>query len=289
MNIALVTLNQELLLEYVAAAESYKDDVKIVLVGDASDFMNPEIGNIDYVFALGGDGTVLAAANLAIRHGAQMIGINEGTLGFMSFQFPSSPALKAIMNPGMATFHQILDTLLLKDRRNMNLGLRVERRMLLKVDNIDGWVVNEIAILGRKPGIMTDIPLYANGQLLSRYQGDGLVISTPSGSTAYNLSAGGPILHVDSEMIAITPIAPFSLSSRPIVLPANIELTFKMTDDLVMVLDGHDHWDGAGMTHDERSVTINMPSQKMRLLRPRDVSFLDTCREKLQWRNHTKG
>ena len=271
-NILLFSFNRGLLVEYFEFLEKRDLFATFWTVPPGPD----DMCSIDYVIALGGDGTVLEAMETAVQLDAPLIGINEGHLGFMSLHFDDDPK------------ETLLKVVKMLGRDSPNL-MREEKRSLLTCDIFDKFILNEVAFLPTKVGTMIDLDLFVNGELLSRYQGDGLIISTPSGSTAYNLSAAGPIVHVDTDLIIITPLASFSLSSRPIVIPGDSQITVlkhgkEFLDGIMMVADGRDRKE----TWSDQP-TIQRADKTLRLMRPKNVSFVDTCREKLKWRNHTKA
>lgn len=278
--------NQELV---IAVSASYGVDVSKYLemtkhIRSNVTFLatdGPTSKKIDYVMAIGGDGAVLRAAETAIAIDVPLIGINEGHLGFMTFQMVNetlkSKEKKIFLSP-TDTFMALIEIL-----GKPNDLLRIEERSVLNCKGIKNRIVNELAILSGNPGTMVDVDIFADGELLSRYQGDGVIISTPSGSTAYNLSAGGPIVHPASNMIIVTPIASFSMSSRPIVLPGDVCLDIVPTGKTVLVADGRDK-----IYPEEGKKVFVSNGGRLKLIRPKNVSFVETCREKLKWQNHTK-
>ena len=156
--------------------------------------------NPDFLVVLGGDGTMLRVAHYAATNNIPLFGINLGTLGFLTDvdKHEGISALKKVMADNCT----------------------LEKRMMLKVHKVHGirqpLALNEVCV--GATGKLRAFDVYINGQFLDSIRADGIIVSTPTGSTAYNLSAGGPILSACGQMIAVTPICPHSLGSRPIVL-----------------------------------------------------------------------
>ncbi len=171
---------------------------------------------VELVVVLGGDGTLLHVAQEAYKHDTPILGVNLGGLGYLT-------EIKV---------EEVKDVLL----DFFSNKASIEKRMLLEVIHFDHErqvasthvALNEIAILRGPYGKVINIPTWANNAFLTTYRGDGLIVSTPTGSTAYNLSAGGPILHPTLEATILTPVCPFALSARPILLPADMVLTVGM-------------------------------------------------------------
>lgn len=161
--------------------------------------------DVDCMLVLGGDGTVLQAARETKALHIPIIGVNLGTLGYMTQIEPS----------GM---EEALDRLIAGDYQQ-------ERRMMLKGraflqtgEQQDGWALNDIVIARRGSLQIIRFNIYVNGQFLNNYSADGVIVTTPTGSTGYNLSAGGPIIEPKAELIMLTPICPHTLNQRSIVL-----------------------------------------------------------------------
>ncbi len=180
--------------------------------------------DVKAILVLGGDGTLLRAAPLAYRLDVPLLGINLGHLGFLT-EVATTEAYTAFQA-------------LAEDR------YQIEERLLLQVEyrGEKFYALNEAAIIKGPLGHMIHIQVNVHKHELTIYHGDGLIVSTPTGSTAYNLSAGGPIVHPQSQVFVITPICPFMLSVRPLVIPADISLKAKLiskTEDVHLILDGY--------------------------------------------------
>ena len=224
-------------------------------------------GSVQYLFSIGGDGTFLKSI-LTLRHRSiPVIGINSGRLGFLS----------AISREDM---EWAIDDVL-------NNEYLIEERSLLQVDCSSelfgdfNYVMNEITVTKMDSSSMINIHTYLNGKYVTTYWADGLIISTPTGSTAYSLSVGGPILTPDSSDIVITPIAPHNLTMRPIVIPDHNRLTLRV--------EGRGQQFLASL--DSRSKAVNFPGEihirkaafRVKTIKLREHDFFNTLRNKLMW------
>jgi NAD+ kinase len=220
-----------------------------------------------FIFSMGGDGTFLHSVVNIRNFKIPVIGVNSGRLGFMAdiSQYQIHGALTDIFNNRYSVIERSL--------------LEVE---FCGMDNIDfNFALNELAVLKTDSSSMLNISAWCNKQLLNNYWADGLIIATPTGSTAYSLSVGGPILTPDSENFVITPLAPHNLTIRPIVVPDNYEIKLKV--------------EGRGSTYltslDYRSVAvafditlkIRKATVTLKTLQLPDQDFFNTLRNKLMW------
>ncbi|MGE4585993.1 MAG: NAD kinase [Mangrovibacterium sp.] len=222
---------------------------------------------VRYLFSIGGDGTFLKSVRTLGNRSVPVIGINSGRLGFLS----------AISREGM---EGAIDDVL-------NRRYEIEERALLQVDGPDvffgdfNYVLNEITVTKMDSSSMINIHTYLNGKYITSYWADGLIIATPTGSTAYSLSVGGPILSPDSADIVITPIAPHNLTMRPIVIPDKNRLTLRV--------EGRGHQFLASL--DSRSRAVNFPGEihirksdfRVQTIRLPEHDFFNTLRNKLMW------
>ena len=217
--------------------------------------------------SIGGDGTLLSKAALMARTSTPVVGVNTGHLGYLAACRLNEAELMI---------------------ENIKAGkCRHEDRTMLQLMSIDGKpcdniiALNEIAILRQDTTSMISIPTTINGTMLTTYKGDGLVISTPTGSTAYNMSAGGPIIMPLTSCLALTPISPHSLTMRPIVVADDSEI--------VVTINTRAKWiqvsvDGMAMTLPSGStVKIAQAPYKLSVIQKQDHNFANTLREKLLW------
>ena len=219
----------------------------------------------DFIFTLGGDGTFLDALGLVVHSGIPMLGINIGRLGFLS-------------SVNMQTLEQSLI-----DIKNKNYCL--EKRMLLHLEPTIGgeshWALNDICIQRNGSSSMISISVHINDEYLNTYWCDGLIIATPTGSTAYSLGCGGPILMPDSEVIVLTPIASHMLTVRPVVIPDNscIRINVKSRNGNFVVSS-----DSNSYTVDEKTeLIISKEKFYINLIHFPNQTFSKTLREKLMW------
>lgn len=175
------------------------------------------MGSMDLVIVLGGDGTYLEAVRMLDKKAVPILGINMGSLGFLTNV------------PVDNMYNAIKDTLSLKMqmRPRTMLDVMVKRKGKVKARH---RALNDIVIERGSQPHLTNYSLHVDGQLISAIKSDGVIISTPTGSTAYNLAAGGPILHPEVSSIVIAPICPHSLTMRPTILPDDTELTFQLNE-----------------------------------------------------------
>ena len=219
------------------------------------------------VIVLGGDGTMIRAANRLKELSVPMLGINTGTLGYLT-------------GAEVSETENSLKRLCVGD-------FRVENRMMLDVF-VDGrysdTVLNEVAITRSGVSRVISVAVYVNGVLLDVISGDGLLISTPTGSTGYNMSAGGAIVKSEAELIMITPLCPHSLSSRPVIVSAEDEIALKIVQDrrsqdveVTATYDGRE----AVKVKTEEQVTIRCSKYVTKLVKLDDRSFFEVLRSKL--------
>lgn len=221
------------------------------------------------LLVLGGDGTLLAAARVAAPLGIPILPINLGSLGFLtSFKLEEMyPALEDILAGRFSCSERVmLDTTLERD------GQAIERQSL----------ANEACINKGTLARMIDLKLAIDGEFVCRYRADGLIVATPTGSTAYSLSAGGPIVHPSVESWIITPICPHTLSDRPLVVPNSSFVEVNLTaesESVFLTLDGQS---GIPMQAGDR-VLMKRAAEKLRLIQPRKKSYFEILRSKLKW------
>lgn len=226
---------------------------------------------VDCLVSLGGDGTILRTIHAHPELNAPIIGINLGSLGFMA-DVRIEDKYKAL--------ERILEGHYTVDER-----LAVEG----KTKKSDWYfAINEIVIHRTKNPSLIDLSISIDGVYLNTFSADGLIISTPNGSTAYSLAAGGPILTPDLQALVITPICPHTISNRPIVVGCNqkIKIEYHNSTDLIEVT-----YDGFSMQKmgSGESIEIRPSSRKFRLVAFKENDFFSTLRSKLGWTGQTKS
>ncbi|MGB1926678.1 MAG: NAD(+)/NADH kinase [Rubripirellula sp.] len=226
-------------------------------------------GEQDLVIVLGGDGSILQAARQMGPHQTPVLGINCGRLGFLADLAPDDFLEKwpKLVNGAF----EIVDHLMLKTSLIRNGEIAAEQLAL-----------NEAAVLGGPPYQILDIDLFADGHLATRYRCDGLIVATPVGSTAQNLSAGGPILRRHLQAIVLSPISPHSLTYRPLVDSAETQLELAVNEpneSTSIVVDGR----VLGKLHPGDRVKIERADQTFQMLCIRGRDDYRVLREKLGW------
>ena len=225
----------------------------------------------DFVVVLGGDGTLLSVARLTAARGIPVLGVNQGALGFLT-QVTVEESQKAI--------DQVLKGEYEVDRR-ITLDVVVERSTH-DLRRLERFVAVNDAVLNRGPlGRMLQLEVIANGLPFCTYKADGLIVSTPTGSTAYALSAGGPIIYPTLNAIVLAPICPHTLSNRPVVLPDSFEIDIRVTvsdHDATLTVDGQE----SSMVGGEDSIRIKRGSHAVSLVRSAH-GYFEVWRNKLHW------
>ncbi len=224
----------------------------------------------DLVIVVGGDGSMLGAARALAHHNVPVLGINRGNLGFLTDILPEQ--LESQISEVLAGNYTVEQRFLLETEVRRN-GVPIGQ----------GDALNDVVLHPGKSTRMIEFELFIDGQFVYSLKADGLIIATPTGSTAYALSAGGPIMHPRLDAIVIVPMYPHTLSSRPIVVDADSELKVVVAEDMTIYplvsCDGQNHVTCApGDT-----LHIQRKPQKLRLLHPLDHNFYTVCRDKLGW------
>lgn len=220
----------------------------------------------DLMIVIGGDGTLLRAGRAMLGAGVPVLGINLGRLGFM---VDIAPQKIVEVLPQIIAGHYVEET---RDVLAASVG-----------DESIGTAINDVVIRHPVPVSMLEFETYADDVLISHHRADGLIVSTPTGSTAYALSAGGPMLHPNSDSFAVVPICPHTLSDRPLILPFNIELRLEISSrdaqGATATLDGY---------HNRKlaqgdSLLVRRAEQPLRLIHPQDYDWYSILRGKLNW------
>jgi NAD+ kinase len=225
--------------------------------------------SVDLVLVLGGDGTMIAAARMMGETEVPVLGVNYGGLGYLA-EFRIEELYTAL--------ESILAGNYRLDRRVM-LDVELQRGDTTETRN---RVLNDIVINKSALARIIEIDAFLNQQFVNSFRADGLIVSTPTGSTAYNLSAGGPVIFPSMNAVVITPICPFTLSNRPIVVPddAVIELCLKTErEDVALTLDGQV---GFPLQVEDR-VIIRKSQTTFNIVQPTNRNYFEVLRDKLRW------
>jgi NAD+ kinase len=225
--------------------------------------------SVDLILVLGGDGTMIATARMLGDREVPVLGVNYGGLGYLAeFRIEELyTALESILAGNFA----------------------VEKRLMLGVELVRGAepvtqyrVLNDVVINKSALARIIEIEAHLNHQFVNSFRADGLIVSTPTGSTAYNLSAGGPVIYPSMNAVVLTPICPFTLSNRPIVVPDESIIELRLitqNEDVALTLDGQV---GFPLNPEDR-VVIKKSNTTFNLVQPMNRNYFDVLRDKLRW------
>jgi NAD+ kinase len=228
-----------------------------------------EIEEVEMIFSIGGDGTLLETVSMVVRRGIPILGINAGRLGFLA----------TVPKENISEFMQFI----------IEKKYTLSKRTLLSltcsptndaVENLN-FALNEISVSRKDTTSMITIETYLNNEFLNSYWADGLIIATPTGSTGYSMSCGGPILTPDVKSFVVTPIAPHNLNARPLVIPDNTEIRLKVSgreENYLVSLDSR-----ITSVQNETILTIKKTAFQINMVEIPEETFLKTLRNKLFW------
>jgi NAD+ kinase len=259
----------ELGIEYIVHSVYYDSLKKYINFPSTCSTFSSELTDksVDYLVSIGGDGTLLESLPYTVKAGIPILGINTGKLGFLSLvpKDDIEPAINA-----------------LKEKK-----FTIQSRTLLHIEmegsvfGKNNYALNEVCVQRKDTSTMITIHAYINGELLNSYWADGLIIATPTGSTAYSLSCSGPILLPEDSSFIITPIAPHNLNVRPVVIPDSCEIKLKVegrNPTYLVSLDSR-----SVPMDSSKELTIRKESFGVKLIQLPDYSFAKTLRAKLSW------
>ena len=256
--------------DYPPAAEMASDITQRLKKQGVSICLNRLEDDLDVLIVLGGDGTLLHVADQAARHSIPVLGINMGHLGFLT---------ERTEEEAIAAVDELLSGTVI-----------IENRMMLKASLTKGeatgksrYALNEVVISKGTLDRVLQLSTRADREYITTYKADGLIFSTPTGSTAYNLSAGGPLVYPGLASILVTPICPFMLSSRPVLLPANSLLRTNLepghNHKAQIIVDGQPAWD---MVEND-TLEIEAAKHPLLLITSPDRDYFSILRNKLHW------
>ena len=232
--------------------------------------------DLDMIIVLGGDGTLLHIAEDAARHSIPVLGINMGNLGFLT-ELTEDETCMAL-------------------ERILTSEVTIENRLMLRArlvgrskKTVYRYALNDVVITKNVLDRLLNLSTTANEEFITTYRADGLIFSTPTGSTAYNLSAGGPIVYPGLATITVTPICPFMLSSRPIILPPDKRIRTRFeaggsTDHAQVIIDGQAFWD----MYDSDILEIDTATHILQLVVSSTRDYFTILRNKLHWGDQGK-
>ncbi len=254
----------------LAISEVYKSSLreKSFEVNNIKTFnISEDISGYDFLFSLGGDGTILDSVTYARSYEIPIVGINLGRLGFLS-------------TISRSEIENVMQRLHAKE-------YRIESRSLLHMDSNQNlfaphsFGLNEMTITKKESSSMIVVHTYVDGSYLNSYWADGLIVATPTGSTGYSLSCGGPLVHPSQKNFIITPVSPHNLNVRPMILSDQSKITFEIegrSKEFLVSLDSR-----SVSVDDSVEISIQREQFEAKLVRFADSDYFDTLRNKLNW------
>lgn len=219
----------------------------------------------DFLVSIGGDGTLISTVRRSFNFNLPVLGIHQGTLGFLT----------DIKFCEVENFLEFM----------FEHKYRIDQRMMIhgSVNSKDFVAFNDVVISKNAVSSMITIDASIDNIHFNSYYGDGIIVSTPTGSTAYNLSVGGPVVYPLTEAFIVTPVAPHSLTQRPLVLPADFKIDFTVKDEqgAVVIVDGQDIYE----VKKDQSISIEISQKKAKLIHRCERNYFKVLSEKLSWGN----
>ena len=234
----------------------------ISVAGVAFDTMCQEV---DLLVSLGGDGTLLGVVRQSYGHDKPVLGINAGNLGFLA-------------DTPVDCIDDMIERLLVGDYRIDN-RMMIEGYIEHEGERQEFYAFNDVVITRPTIAHMAKIDAFLDNDWFNTYWGDGLIISTPTGSTAYNLSLGGPIMYPLSKVFIMTPIAPHSLTQRPLVVPSDFTIKLTSPNELIVMVDGQNNY----RLKEKDKIVIRGAKIYAKLLHKKEHNYFSVLREKLSW------
>lgn len=220
----------------------------------------------DMLVTLGGDGTLISAVRRSYKYKIPVLGVHAGKLGFLA-DFDIDELNDFIPRLKSGEFRI--------DKRAM-----LQASIYSKGEQKHVVAFNDIVLTRPSISKMIHLETYVDGRSFNTYYGDGIIVSTPTGSTAYNLSCGGPVVFPLTQVFAVTPISPHSLTQRPVILPGQYVIEVKTPDkSALVVVDGQDMYEFG----EEDTITINLAKESARLIHRQEFNYFEVLKEKLRW------
>jgi len=236
------------------------------MIGEEGVEFNQMCKECDFLVSLGGDGTLLSLVRRSYGHNKPVLGINAGNLGFLA-------------DVKLSEVDVFVDRLLSGD-------YRIDDRMMMvgilhrEMSSEKFYAFNDIVLTRPTISKMVKIDAYINNEIFNRYHGDGLIVSTPTGATAYSLAAGGPVMYPLTKAFILTPICPHSLTQRPLVVPTDFSIELvSPKDNMIAVVDGQDDYE---MQEGDR-LCITIAKVGAKLLHKTERNYFSVLRDKLSW------
>jgi len=259
--------------EYEILKDYFKNEnIEVLLEENSAKMINEEGFSLDilcqrsdFLVSVGGDGTLISVVRRSFKYHIPVLGIHQGTLGFLT-----DIRLSEVQNFLKLMFEH---------------KYRIDHRMMIQgcINNKSFVAFNDIVISKKSISSMINIDAKIDGKPFNSYYGDGVIISSPTGSTAYNLSVGGPVVYPLTEAFIVTPVAPHSLTQRPLVLPADFKIEFTIADNqgAVVIVDGQDIYE----IEKDESIKIEISDNKAKLIHRCQRNYFEVLNEKLRWGN----
>ncbi|QSZ41744.1 NAD(+) kinase [Sulfurimonas aquatica] len=222
--------------------------------------------NSDILVTLGGDGTLISTVRRSFKYDIPILGVYAGNLGFLA-------------DVQLDELDDFVEKLSIGNYRVDERAI-LEARFTQNANEIKRYAFNDIVITRHSVSNMIHVETLVDSKAFNTYHGDGVIVSTPTGSTAYNLSAGGPVLFPLTNVFALTPICPHSLTQRPVVLPGEFSIEMKTPmEKALVIIDGQDKHE----LDEGQSIHIKLASSKVRLIHKNEFNYFDVLKEKLGW------
>jgi len=251
--------------------KKYNIDIYVESIsGSMIDVMGMEFNLLckkcDALVTLGGDGTLISAVRRSLDYDIPILGVYAGNLGFLS-------------DVSMAELDSFVAKMI-EDKCRIDERAVLEAKVIRNGEELTMYAFNDIVLTRPSISNMIHIETLVDGRAFNKYYGDGVIVSTPTGSTAYNLSAGGPVLFPLTEVFALTPICPHSLTQRPVVLPGKYSIEMRTPQNRALIIvDGQDMHE----LEEDESLHIRLASKKAKLIHREDFNYFDILKEKLGW------
>ncbi|WP_291952597.1 NAD(+)/NADH kinase [Campylobacter sp.] len=239
-----------------------KENIQLIFLKNEN-FNKTILNKLDFLISLGGDGTLLSLCRRSFEFKKAILGINAGKLGFLT-----ACSFDEIKDFFWKFFNGEFE---IETAKMLQISLHKNNKVFKK------YAFND-AVFSRNNALMANVEVFFKGKLFNAYYGDGLIISSSSGSTAYNISAGGPIIHPLSEIFVLTPVCSHSLTQRPIVLPFKFELELKVQHCL-LYLDGQEVIDPKRY----EKIVIGLSEKELSFIHKKDRDYFQVLKEKLNW------
>lgn len=266
-------INTELEINFKVISEILsRYNVEILLENSCAKILNKQgyelgvlVKKCDFIICLGGDGTIISTCRKSAKSSPFVLGIHAGRLGFLT---------DININECEKFFAEFFSgKFIIEEPYMLDIFLNKNGKSIRKI------AFNDAVIMRLKPASIANVEVFLDGKYFNTYFGDGVIASTPIGSTAYNMSAGGAIIYPLSDVFSITPVCSHSITQKPIILPKNFTIEFKAYKDEVLIIDGQD----TIKMNSYDSVCVRLSDKRARLIRHISRDYFQILKEKLHW------